>query len=339
MTERESRIQTACLTILATLAVGWVLYWARPVLLPFVLAVILTLALLPVFELLAGRLRCPRLVAVIVTIVLAVGVLSLVGVVVSVSVSRLVANATNYQRQIGIVVDNALESLPLEYFGLDRSAVLDQLPLNTVSGVLVGTGNAIIDILSQSFMVLIFVIFLLAGSSGVPQETKGVWGEVRERVKRYINTKVLVSTVTGVSVGAVLTILGIPLAAVFGLMAFLLNFIPSFGSIVSTLLPLPIVLVNPGIGLATGILAIALPGAIQITLGNFVEPKVMGESLDLHPVVILMSLVLWGMLWGIVGMFLAVPMTAVLKILLERMEHTRGFAELLGGRLDHFEAE
>lgn len=335
MTERESRIQTICLTILATLAVGWVLYWARPVLLPFVVAVIVVLALSPVVELLTGRLRCPRPLSVLMTIIFGVAVLSLVGVLVSISVAGLLANARDYQLQIRILIDNALESLPLAYFGLDPATVLDQIPLNAVSRVLVGTGNALIDILSQGFLVIIFVIFLLVGGSAASQaEATGMWGAVRLRVKRYIVTKVVVSMVTGASVGAVLTLLGIPLAGVFGLMAFLLNFIPGFGSIVSTLLPLPIVLVNPDIGASTAVLAIAIPGAIQITFGNFIEPTVLGESLDLHPVAILMSLVLWGMLWGIVGMFLAVPMTAVLKILLERMEHTRPIAELLSGRLE-----
>ena len=120
----------------------------------------------------------------------------------------------------------------------------------------------------------------------------------------------------------------------FGLLAFLLNFIPSFGSIIATLAPLPIILVNPDIQATAGVLAIVLPAAVQLTLGNFVEPKIMGESLDLHPVVILMSLVFWGMLWGIAGMFLSVPMTAVLQIFLERMEHTRPIADVMAGRLD-----
>ena len=91
---------------------------------------------------------------------------------------------------------------------------------------------------------------------------------------------------------------------------------------------------QPEISSTAAVLAIALPGAIQITMGNFIEPKIYGESLDLHPVVTLMSLVLWGTLWGIVGMFLAAPMAAVIKIFLARLEYTAPIAEAMGGRLD-----
>ena len=76
-----------------------------------------------------------------------------------------------------------------------------------------------------------------------------------------------------------------------------------------------------------------LPGAIQLAVGNLVEPMVMGENLDLHPVTILMSLIFWGLLWGIVGMLLATPIMAVLKIIFSRLEITRPIAELLAGRL------
>ena len=130
--------------------------------------------------------------------------------------------------------------------------------------------------------------------------------------------------------------LGVDLALVFGLLAFLLNFIPSVGSIIATLLPVPVVVVSPDISTTTAILAILLPSLIQIVIGNIIEPKVMGEALDLHPIVILMALIVWGMLWGVVGMLLATPMTAILKILFERLEPMAPVAQVLAGRLDAF---
>ena len=120
----------------------------------------------------------------------------------------------------------------------------------------------------------------------------------------------------------------------FGLLAFLLNFIPSVGSVVATLLPLPIVLVSPEISTKVAVAAIAVPSAIQLVFGNFLEPKIMGESLDLHPATILLSLILWGTLWGVLGMILSVPITVVVKILCERFEGSRPVADLLAGRTD-----
>ena len=178
----------------------------------------------------------------------------------------------------------------------------------------------------------VFVIFLLIGRSARPRGS--VWAEVESRVQRYLGIKFLVSLVTGFSVGSVLSFLGVPYALMFGLLSFLLNFIPSVGSVIATVLPLPVVMVDPSLSGSTAVLAIALPGAIQLTMGNFIEPKIYGESLGLHPVVTLMSLVLWGTLWGVVGMFLAAPLAAIVQILLGRLEHTRPFAEAMAGRLD-----
>ena len=143
----------------------------------------------------------------------------------------------------------------------------------------------------------------------------------------------VVSAMTGILVGTALGLLGIEMALAFGFMAFLLNFIPNIGSIIATLLPLPIVLLTPGISTTTIVLAIALPAAIQGVIGNVVQPRLMSKSLDLHPVAVLLALIVWGKLWGIVGMFLATPLTAVIKILLEKSELTAGAAVLLAGRL------
>jgi AI-2 transport protein TqsA len=84
------------------------------------------------------------------------------------------------------------------------------------------------------------------------------------------------------------------------------------------------------------ILAIAIPGAIQFVTGNIIQPRFMGSALDLHPVIVLMALIFFGMIWGIVGAFLAVPITAVIRIVLEKIPDTRPVAELLAGRLDAF---
>ena len=91
--------------------------------------------------------------------------------------------------------------------------------------------------------------------------------------------------------------------------------------------------VSPEVTPLVAVLAIAIPGAIQLTIGNFIAPKIMGDSLDLHPVTILLALMVWGMIWGIVGMLLATPITAVMKILFERLELTRPVGALLAGRL------
>ncbi len=335
--QRERRIQNICLLILSAVAVAAALYWLRPVMVPFVLAVFLAMGLNPLVDVQVQRLHLPRPLAVVAVLVLAVLFFGAVATLVSASVGQLSANVDVYQEQITQLVERVAAWLPLERLGVTQETLrgpLTKIPIGTIGGMLLGTTNAILDLLSKGLLVLIFLIYLLSGGGSMRRgETTGVRGEIEARVERYIVAKALVSAATGILVGGVLMLLGIDLALVFGLFAFLLNFIPSVGSLISTLLPLPVVLVSPDVSLAVAIAAIAVPGAIQFVIGNVIEPRVIGNSLDLHPIAILMALIFWGMLWGIVGMLLATPITAVLKILFERLEATQPLAEVLAGRL------
>jgi AI-2 transport protein TqsA len=137
---------------------------------------------------------------------------------------------------------------------------------------------------------------------------------------------------TGIGVWLILTLLGVEMALVFGLFAFLLNFVPNVGSLVATLMPLPIVLLGD-YSTSVQVLAIILPGGVQFMVGNWLEPKLLGDSMDLHPVTILLALIFWGMVWGLVGALLATPLTAIVRILLDKEEITRPVAELMAGRL------
>lgn len=331
-TERDTRTITICLILLTVFATGGVLYVLRAVLVPFVLALFITMGLTPLIDVQIRRLRFPRGVAVVTSVLIAVMVLALAGIITSISVARIIQNAGQYEQQIRVFAADTVERLPFEEYGIDATQFIGQFT-SQVGGVVVGIGNAVIDILSNGILVTVFVIFLLIGRSAArPQGS--VWAEVESRVQRYLGIKFLVSLVTGFSVGMVLQLLGVQYALMFGLLSFLLNFIPSVGSIVATLLPLPVVVIDPTLSTTAAVLAIAIPGAIQMTMGNFIEPKIYGESLDVHPIVTLMSLVLWGTLWGVVGLFLAAPLAAVVRILFGRLEYTRPFAEAMAGRLD-----
>ena len=326
----EQRIQTVCLLILATAAAGACLFWLRPALLPFVLALFIALGLTPLVDFQVERLRLPRGLAVAATGLIALLLIWLLGSLLSTSIGQLAENANRYQTQVDALLTTA--SQPLERFGVSLPEALGAggVSAGAIGGALLGTTTAVLDALSKSLLVLIFVIYLLIGGSA-PQT--GVAREIVQRVQRYIVTKGLMSGATGLLVGLTLWILDVDLALVFGVLALLLNFMPSVGSIVATLLPLPIVLVSPDVSATAAVLAIAVPAALQFAIGSVIEPKLMGDSLDLHPIAILIALIFWGMLWGVIGMLLATPITAVLRILFERLEYTRPLANLLAGRL------
>ncbi len=120
----------------------------------------------------------------------------------------------------------------------------------------------------------------------------------------------------------------------FGLLTFLLNFIPNVGSFISILLPVPIVFLSPNFTTLQATSAICIPAIIQFAIGNFIQPKLMGNHMKLHPVVILMALIFWGTLWGVVGAFLAVPITSIIRIACDRHPFTKPIADLMAGHLN-----
>jgi len=182
-------------------------------------------------------------------------------------------------------------------------------------------------------VVLLFMFFLILGASGGVRPSEGLWPVVEAKLREYVLLKSVISVFTGLAVWLVLALFGVPLAVLMGLLTFLLNFIPNFGPLVTCVLPLPLIWMHPAMSVTSKIVASVLVCGVQLASGNVVEPKMMGDSFELHPITVLLALMLWGAIWGFVGMLLAVPITAALKILLMRVDRTRSIARLMGGDL------
>lgn len=192
-------------------------------------------------------------------------------------------------------------------------------------------GATLLNLISSTVLTSIFVGFMLAGRDPY-KVSKGIYAEIDRNVRKYIATKFFISAITGLLVWGCLAMIGMQFASMFGLIAFCLNFIPSIGSIIATLLPIPIAIVQFDSALMIT-LAIVLPGAVQMTMGNVIEPKIMGDGLQLHPATILLALAFFGMLWGPVGMLLAAPITAIVRIVLMRFKTTEPIGRLMAGVL------
>ncbi len=334
----DRRIQTVCLMVLSAIAVGAALNWLSPVLVPFVLAVFFSYCLTPVIELLMKHLRIPRYVAIGVAVLLGCVILALLWLLVSASVAQMAANSQVYSQQINLLLEKTAQMLPLERFGVkkdDLTQSVIEYAQSSVGTIAKGMIGSIANILSNGMLVGIFMIFMLLGRSPGQRPTDSLLSVVESRIKSYVLTMVFVSGTTGVLVGLTLATLGVEFAWVFGFLAFLFNFIPNIGSVIATLLPVPVALLNPELSVTVKVLVVVIPAGIQFVVGNLIQPKLMGQSLDLHPVTVLISLIFFGMIWGVIGMFLATPITAVMKILLGRMQLTVPVAALLAGRLDN----
>ena len=331
MEESRSQMIAPCLVILPAVALGGALYFMRPVLVPLVLAVLISYLVAPIVNLVQVRLKVPRTIAVVAALLIAAGSISLVVLMLSSSAASLAGKATLYQEKLVEMGNSLLAWAQKMGLPVDTEVIRAQIGGLPVGKMLGGPLNSIVNSASTFLLVLIFVIYLVAGRDP-GQHTEGVYKEIDAKIRRYLSVKVLLSAATGLLVGIILAILGLDLAAVFGVLAFLLNFVPSVGSVVATLLPLPLAVVQFD-STAMVVLCVALPGVVQMGVGNVLEPRMMGTSLNLHPITILLALIFWGMLWGVPGMVLAAPITAVIKIILDRVEATRAIGDLLAGKL------
>ncbi len=327
--ESERRVQTTCLLVLTFIASGAALYFVRSVVVPFVLAGFFVILLKPFIDWQTRHLKLPAGLAFATTLLLGASVLTFTGGVIASSVADLADKQDEYIERLGELEDKV--SASLQRMGFDTESkiekVLDRLP--QLGGTLLTRAiNGLVGVASQGVLVLIFMGFLLAGMTSEPA---GTWKRVHEGVTKYLHAKVAMSVLTAVLVYVILVLCNVPLALLWALFTFLLNFVPNIGSIVANLLPIPVILLSPEVQAPW--IAILVPIAVQFVVGNVVEPKVMGKSVGLHPVTILMALIFWGLLWGFIGMLLSVPLTLTLRILLEQSEFTRPLADAMAGRL------
>ena len=328
--EEQTWLNTASLIVLAAVAIAVALIYTRAVMVPFVLAIFISYLVSPLVDVMQTRLRMPRSLSVLIAFLVVISLMMLLGLLIATSARSLTDSAPIYKERLASLAQGVFSVLDRLGIDLGQQPFLERLKALPILDMLKTTAGTVANLLSTGLMTLIFVIYLLLGRQPNRLRT-GLYADMDRKIRRYVVTKVATSAATGILVGSILALFGLDLALVFGVMAFLLNFIPSIGSILSTLLPIPMAIVQfESIWMIAGI--VIVPGLIQMVIGNGVEPKIMGEGLELHPVTILLALVFWGLLWGVVGMLLAAPITAVAKLVLQRFEMTRPVADLLAGR-------
>jgi len=324
------------LFLLATIALVLVcgaLKVTAPVVLPFVIALLLTFVLEPVV-LLLEKLHVPKVIgAVLVILALAVGVY-VVGLILFNSLKTILTLYPKYEDRFTEIYRRIAELFELPYDS--QRSLFDnlwgQLDLRMrVQQAALRFSESFIGFLTNTIMVILFVVFLLlelghfrdrlelAFAGKVSDRIAAVVGNIVAKVARYLSVKFFISLTTGILVGILLALLRMDFPIVWGVVSFILNFIPNIGSIAAGAGVTLFALVQfwPEPGPIFGALAIML-GVNQV-LGNLVEPKVQGYNLGLSPFVILASLLAWGWLWGFAGLILAVPMTVIIKIICENV--------------------
>lgn len=308
---------------------------ASAVFLPFLVAVFVSMISLPLLNWLLSR-RVPTPIAVTVTILAAVAVLAGIVVLIGGSIAGFTAEAPKYKQRLDVLTLSARHWLEARGLAIPEQIARDLINPAQVLDLVQGTLRGVTAVLSNLLLVLLAIVFILSEAAGFPAKLRAAFGgevgderlrHIRAEVQHYLGIKTLISLVTGSIVAAALALLGVDFPLLWGMLAFLLNYIPAFGSILAAIPPvlLAVVQFGPGRALAVALLYIT----VNVTLGNVVEPHFMGRRLGLSTLVVFLSMVFWGWVWGPVGMLLSVPLTMILKIMLENTEDLRWLAVLL----------
>jgi len=328
--------------VLATIAVFYVLVAGQAFLVPLAVSVMVWYvinALSRTFAKLIPRIDEPNMLTTFVSLVSIVVFIGFVADMIQSNIVQVSAAAPTYKANFDILVTKAVEKYPsLELINFSK----------LTSGIEIGPAilklvGAFQNMLGSIFLVPIYVLFLMLEQGTFKRKIKAIFPDQQARdsiisilthaqddIQTYLWIKTVTSTLTGTISYFVLLAVGVDFAAFWAFTIFLLNFIPTVGSIIATLFPALLALIQFDTFTQFFVVLIGV-GFIQLMVGNFLEPKLMGNTLNVSPFIVMMSLTLWGSIWGIAGMFLSVPITVIMLIVFAHFPKTRYLSILLSG--------
>lgn len=334
-------------TALITL-IGYLLIIGKALIVPILLALISVYILSAADRALARVPLLASLPSVLRRFILLVGFLclfaALTWLIVS-TVQDLIAKAPTYQANFERMADQVARALGFQtvpdWAAIQRT-MSGQIDLRSAISVLAGQLGSLGGAL---FLTIIYAIFLVAERTQFNQKLKlavpdreeaghtlELIGQINQRIGEYLGAKTLVNVIIGLGSWAALALFGVDYAPFWALLIGLLNYVPYVGAIIAVSLPVIFSLVQFAAPLSTlGLLACL--EAIQIAVGNFLEPRMVGQRVNLSPFVVLVSLSLWSSMWGVVGAFMAVPLTSVVVIILNEIPATRGLAVMMSNKV------
>ncbi|MGA1204711.1 MAG: AI-2E family transporter [Opitutales bacterium] len=332
--------QAAATAVLVTFVFA-LLVLGKDLLIPMVLAIfiwyLINILTDSIATLKVRKFQLPRFLCFLLALVIIFGSLTLFTNLISTSINNVIRTAPTYQANVEKLIDDGSR-----LFGFEESPQLNELIRKIdFSKILQGLGLTVAGFIGNAGLILIYTLFIFLEQkgflpkidnmiNGTHQRTKvrSILERIYEDTKTYIGIKTFTSLLTGVVSYTIMKSIGLDFALFWALLIFLFNYIPTIGSIVATIFPSLLALVQyPTLG---PFLAVAIGvTATQMVVGNIIEPRLMGNTLNLSPLVILLSLALWGSIWGIPGAILCVPITVLLAIIFSNFEATRPVAVLL----------
>lgn len=313
---------------------------AVPIVVPFILSVFIAIILTPYYNWLNAK-KSPQILSLFIVLLSFVGLLSLMGVLLGTSIQNFSSNLPSYSEQLKIQLAGFFDFLLSVGIEVPEEEITKMLNPAMIMTFAAGTLKSVGSTITNSFVILLMVIFMITeagdfvkklANHGRDGSTLSHVEEITAKIKHYMALKTVISLATGTIVTIMLSFFGLDYAFLWGVVAFLFNFIPNIGSIIAAIPAIMLSLIQLGF-LETSIIALGYM-LINTIIGSMIEPKVMGKGLGLSTLVVFLSLIFWGWILGPVGMLLSIPLTIMAKIALYADENTRFFAELLGPASD-----
>lgn len=281
--------------------------------------------------------KVPNIILNTIAFAIIFAILGGVGKILAMNIQQLSKELPAYQKNITDITASINQTFNIDIV----NSIKDFLGEYEYSKLLSGVFNSITDLFGDAFLIIIYTLFLLLEEPFFTKKINAIYAEkdeqddvidilskINKSIGSYISIKTLVSLLTGFLSYFALLFLNVDAPIFWAFLIFILNYIPTVGSLVATTFPAFFAMLQFG-EVMPGIWVLIIVGAIQLIVGNYIDPKLTGDSLNISPLIIIFGLAFWGAIWGIIGMFLSVPVTVMLIIILSEVPATRPIAILL----------
>ena len=326
----------------AVIIIIYGLQMAKALLVPFLVAVFLALITVRPMLWMQSK-RVPGILAALTIVSTIMLILAVLAAILGTSIGDFTAALPSYQERLDVMIQGAVDFASKHLEGDDAiQSLSDMIDPGWAMGLAATILNALKDVLTNIFLIFFTMVFILLEASTAETKVTAAFGRSDESIARlgvflanlgnYLGIKTIVSLATGLLAGLLTWSIGVDFPLLWAMLAFLLNYVPTIGSIIAAVPAVLLALVQLGPSEASAT-ALGFAG-INVVFGNFLEPRLMGYGVGISPLVVFIGLIFWGFIFGPVGMLLSVPLTMTLKMSMESDERTRWIAILLGSERD-----
>ena len=335
---RASRITNS---LLISFALVVIFIYGKNLILPFVVAIVFWFLIKEIREVLnkipfIGN-KIPNTILNILGFAVIFAIIGGITKILTVNIQQLSSELPSYQNNITKITNALNTSLNIDIV----SSIKELMGEFEYTKILSGLFNSLTDVFGDAFLILIYTLFLLLEEPFFSKKINAIYSKENDQAEvntvlkqldksigRYLSLKTVISLLTGLLSYIALIFIGIDAPLFWAFLIFLMNYIPTIGSIIATTFPAIFAMLQFG-ELMPGVWTLIIVGVIQLIVGNYIDPKLTGKSLNVSPLVVLLGLAFWGAIWGIIGMILSVPITVTMIIIFSEFPQTRGIAALL----------